>query len=56
MTRAGDVDDVEIAMADDAVEMGVDEVEPGVVPQCPSRRGLMCSGANGSRSNGLSSR
>ena len=27
VTRAGDVDDVEIAMADDAVEMGVDEVE-----------------------------
>jgi hypothetical protein len=29
---------------------------PGTVPKCPSSRGLMCSGANGSRNSGLSIR
>ena len=29
MARPGDVDDVEVVSLDDAVQMGVDEIEPG---------------------------
>ena len=32
----------------DAIQVRVDEVQPGVVPQWPSRRGLMCSSFSGS--------
>ncbi len=41
----GDVDRVEVARADHAVQVRVEEVQPGVVPQWPSSRGLTCSGA-----------
>ena len=48
MSRAGHVDHVEVVLVDDSVEVDVDEIEPGVVPQWPSRRGLMCSLVSGS--------
>jgi hypothetical protein len=56
VTGPRDVDDVDVAVTDDAVQMGVDEIEARRGPQCPSSRGLMCPGASGSRSSGLSNR
>ena len=53
---AADVDHVEVVRLDHAVQVHVDEVHPGVVPQWPSRRGLMCSIARGSLSIALSIR
>ena len=53
MARPDDPDGVEIPCLDDAVGVDVDEVEPGVVPQWPSSRGLVCSARNGSWRSGL---
>ena len=44
---AGDIDHVEIELLDQAVQVRVDEIEAGVVPQWPSSRGLMCSFSSG---------
>ncbi len=54
--RAPHAQRVQIAGLDDAVEMGVDEVEAGRGPQWPSSLGLMCAGLRGSVSSALASR
>jgi len=51
---AGNVDDVEVVLLDQAIQMNIDEVQSRVVPQWPRSRGLMCFSCSGSRSNGLS--
>jgi len=54
MPWAGDIEHVELMLADHAVQVHVDEVLAGVVPQCPTTSGFTCESFNGSRSNGLS--
>ena len=53
MAWTGDVDHVEIIEADRPIEMDVDEILPGVVPQCPTTSGLTCVSVRGSRSIGF---
>ena len=37
-------------------EVDMQKFKPGVVPQCPKRRGLICSSVSGFLSSGLSSK
>ncbi len=53
---AGEVDHVQIIPLDDPVQMGVDEVLPGQVPQWPTMVCFRSAAVRGRSSRGLSSR
>ena len=53
---SSDEDDVGVTVADDPIQVRVEQIQPWVVPQCPSSRGLTCSGTSDSRNKGFSSR
>ena len=47
MAGSGDEQHVLAIPADDTVEVGIDEVQSRVVPQCPNKRGLVSSARRG---------
>ena len=56
MTGAGDVEHVQVVLRDDPVQVHIDEVLPGVVPQWPTTSGFTSDSRSGRFSNGLSYR